>query len=111
MITGQAKMEFGTGDIRLTPMMENGVGALCCLTQVPTDYEKFLLFNDPEKGVINARKLTEVMMIFKNVESINTMIRQLNRVKNMMTPDKKLTEVVIMTNGTLNLDDFMKEEK
>lgn len=33
MIKGKAKMEFGSGDIRMTGALSNGVGALCCITQ------------------------------------------------------------------------------
>ena len=35
MIKGKAKMEFGTGDIRMTGALSNNVGALCCITQPP----------------------------------------------------------------------------
>lgn len=35
MIKGKAKMEFGSGDIRMTGALSNGVGALCCITQEP----------------------------------------------------------------------------
>ena len=107
MIYGKAKLEFGQADIRLTPMMENGVGALCCLTQEPTDYEKFLLFNDPEAGVMNTREHTEVMMTFSNVDSINVMILQLNRIKDLMTKEKP-KGAVIVTNNSLDFDSFMK---
>lgn len=33
MIKGKAKMEFGSGDIRMTGALCNGIGALCCITQ------------------------------------------------------------------------------
>lgn len=35
MIKGKAKMEFGSGDIRMTGALSNGIGALCCITQEP----------------------------------------------------------------------------
>lgn len=35
MIKGKAKMEFGSGDIRMTGALSNGVGALCCIAQEP----------------------------------------------------------------------------
>ena len=35
MIKGKAKMEFGTGDIRMTGALSGGIGALCCITQEP----------------------------------------------------------------------------
>lgn len=35
MIKGKAKLEFGTGDIRMTGALSNNIGALCCITQPP----------------------------------------------------------------------------
>lgn len=44
MIKGKAKMEFGTGDIRMTGALSGGIGALCCITQEPHEIgEKFQL--------------------------------------------------------------------
>lgn len=39
MIKGKAKMEFGTGDIRMTGALSGGIGALCCITQEPHEIE------------------------------------------------------------------------
>ena len=111
MIKGKAKMEFGTGDIRLTPMMENGVGVLCCLTQSPTDYKKWMMFNDPEAGPYNIIEHTEVMLTFTNIESIKTVIKQLNRVVNLMDLKQGEPNDINVIPYQLNFDDFMKEEK
>lgn len=41
MIKGKAKMEFGTGDIRMTGALSGGIGALCCITQEPHEIALF----------------------------------------------------------------------
>ena len=41
MIKGKAKLEFGTGDIRMTGALSNNIGALRCITQPPHEIEEF----------------------------------------------------------------------
>lgn len=85
MIKGKAKMEFGTGDIRMTACLSGEVAALCCITQEPHEIGERV----PEP------------------ESINALIGELADARDMMTGtyDGDLTE----HDGLLDFDSFMKD--
>ena len=72
MIKGKAKLEFGTGDIRMTGALSNNIGALCCITQPPHEIG--------EKVPVQA----EVILTFSRTESIDALIAELQDVKAMM---------------------------
>lgn len=79
MIKGKAKMEFGTGDIRMTGALSNEVGALCCITQEPHEIgEKVSVEDGWNVGQ------AEVIMTFTKPESIDALIDELRDVRAMM---------------------------
>lgn len=79
MIKGKAKMEFGTGDIRMTGVLSNGVGALCCITQEPHKIGEKV----PVEDGWNVEQ-AEVIMTFTKPESIDALIDELRDVRAMM---------------------------
>ena len=79
MIKGKAKLEFGTGDIRMTGALSNNIGALCCITQPPHEIGEKVPVED-EWNPVQA----EVILIFSRTESIDALIAELQDVKAMM---------------------------
>lgn len=79
MIKGKAKMEFGTGDIRMTGALSGGIGALCCITQEPHEIGEKVPVED-SWDVDQA----EVILTFAKTESIDALIAELQDVKAMM---------------------------
>ncbi|HBZ23018.1 MAG TPA: hypothetical protein DEO47_01375 [Dorea longicatena] len=79
MIKGKAKMEFGTGDIRMTGALSGGIGALCCITQEPHEIGEKVPVED-SWDVDQA----EVILTFTKTESIDALIAELQDVKAMM---------------------------
>lgn len=79
MIKGKAKMEFGTGDIRMTGALSNGIGALCCITQEQHEIGEKV----PVEDTWNVDQ-AEVILTFSKTESIDTLIAELQDVKEMM---------------------------
>lgn len=79
MIKGKAKMEFGTGDIRMTGALSGGIGALCCITQEPHEIGERVPVED-SWDVDQA----EVILTFAKTESIDALIAELQDVKAMM---------------------------
>jgi rubrerythrin len=79
MIKGKAKMEFGTGDIRMTGVLSEGVGALCCITQEPHQIGEKV----PVEDTWSANE-AEVILTFTKTESIDVLISELKDVKAMM---------------------------
>ena len=66
MIKGKAKLEFGTGDIRMTGALSNNIGALCCITQPPHEIGEKVPVED-EWDPVQA----EVILTFSRTESID----------------------------------------
>lgn len=79
MIKGKAKMEFGTGDIRMTGALGNNIGALCCITQPPHEIGEKVPVED-EWDPVQA----EVILAFSRTESIDALIAELQDIKAMM---------------------------
>lgn len=79
MIKGKAKLEFGTGDIRMTSVFSNGIGALCCNKQEPHAIGEKVPVDDTWS--VNE---ADVIMTFTKVESIDVIIEELQDVKAMM---------------------------
>lgn len=79
MIKGKAKMEFGTGDIRMTGALSGGIGALCCITQEPHEIGEKVPVED--SWDVNQ---AEVILTFAKTESIDALIAELQDVKAMM---------------------------
>lgn len=79
MIKGKAKMEFGTGDIRMTGALSKNIGALCCITQPPHEIGEKVPVED-EWDPVQA----EVILTFSRTESIDALIAELQDVKAMM---------------------------
>lgn len=76
MIKGKAKMEFGTGDIRMTGALSGDIGALCCITQEPHKIGERVLVEDTW-NVDQA----EVILTFTKTESIDALIAELQALK------------------------------
>ena len=79
MIKGKAKMEFGTGDIRMTTCYSYEIGALCCITQPIHQIGERVPVEDtwsPNEA--------EVIMTFSKVESIDALIEELQDIKKLM---------------------------
>lgn len=102
MIKGKAKMEFGTGDIRMTACLSGEVAALCCITQEPHEIGERV----PVTDTWSSRE-AQVIMTFTKPESIDAMIGELADARDMMvgTYDGSLTEY----EGLLDLDSFMDD--
>lgn len=79
MIKGKAKMEFGTGDIRMTGALSNNIGALCCITQPPHEIGEKVPVEDEWDSV-----QAEVILTFSRTESIDALIAELQDIKAMM---------------------------
>ena len=79
MIKGKAKMEFGTGDIRMTGALSGGIGALCCIIQEPHEIGEKV----PVEDTWDAEQ-AEVILTFTKTESIDALIAELQDVKAMM---------------------------
>ena len=72
MIKGKAKMEFGTGDIRMTGALSGGIGALCCITQEPHEIGE----KAPVEDAWDTEQ-AEVILTFTKTESIDALIAEL----------------------------------
>ena len=79
MIKGKAKLEFGTGDIRMTGALSNNIGALCCITQPPHEIGEKVPVEDGWDPV-----QAEAILTFSKIESIDALIAELQDVKAMM---------------------------
>ena len=79
MIKGKAKMEFGTGDIRMTGALSGGIGALCCITQEPHEIGE----KAPVEDAWDTEQ-AEVILTFTKTESIDALKAELQDVKAMM---------------------------
>ena len=73
MIKGKAKMEFGTGDIRMTGALSGGIGALCCITQEPHEIGE----KAPVEDAWDTEQ-AEVILTFTKTESIDALIAELD---------------------------------
>ena len=79
MIKGKAKLEFGTGDIRMTGALSNNIGALCCITQPPHEIGEKVPVEDEWDPAQE-----EVILTFSRTESIDALIAELQDVKAIM---------------------------
>lgn len=105
MIKGKAKMEFGTGDIRMTAVQSYGIGALCCITQEPHEIGERVPVNDTW-----STKEAEVIMTFTKTESIDVLISELQDVKLLMQ-DKLLSEDISANyDNPFDFDAFLVSE-
>ena len=88
MIKGKAKAEFGTGDIRMLCILNNGTtGVLCLETQdIHAIGERVPVTDDFDITKV------DIMLTFTKTESIDVLIEELEDVKRMMNgnlpPDK-----------------------
>lgn len=102
MIKGKAKMEFGTGDIRMTSAFSNGIGALCCNNQEPHKIgEKISV--DQNWNTIQS----DVILTFSKTESIDAVINELKCVRSLMD-DTFPEEEKQYRDEKLDFDAFMK---
>lgn len=79
MIKGKAKLEFGTGDIRMTGCFSHNTGALCMITQAPHEIGS----KTPVSDTWNTQE-AQVIMTFTKTESIDALIAELQDVKMFM---------------------------
>jgi len=105
VIKGKAKMEFGTGDIRMTAVLSEGTGALCCITQEPHKINERVPVGDGW----NADD-AQVIMTFTKKASIDALIAELTDVGRMMEGSYPLNERLQHSLG-IDLDKFLKEDK
>lgn len=104
MIKGLAKLEFGNGDIRMTSVLSNQVGALVCLTQDKHKIGETVPIEDDWHINIQA----EVILTFTKVESIDVVILKLNEIKAMMDGTYNFKDGKEF-DQLLDLDAFMKK--
>lgn len=95
-------MEFGTGDIRMTGALSNGIGALCCITQIPHKIGEKI----PVEDTWNVDQ-AEVILTFSRTESIDALIAELQGVKAMMNGE--FEEEGRFYDEPFDLDAFMKK--
>lgn len=79
MIKDKAKLEFGTGDIRVTGCFSYGTGALCMITQEPHEIGS----KAPVEDTWSVDE-AQVIMTFTKPESIDALIAELQDVKMFM---------------------------
>lgn len=79
MIKGKAKLEFGTGDIRMTGCFSHDIGALCMITQNPHEIGS----KAPVSDTWNTQE-AQVIMTFTKTESVDALIAELQDVKLFM---------------------------
>lgn len=101
MIKGKAKMEFGTGDIRMTACLSDKVGALCCVTQEPHEIGE----RAPVTDKWNPGE-AQVIMTFTKPESVDALIAELMDARDMMTGTYEGD--LVENEGFFDLDSFMK---
>ena len=104
MIKGKAKMEFGTGDIRMTGALSGGIGALCCITQEPHETGEKVPVEDTWDT-----EQAEVVLTFTKTESIDALIAELQDVKAMMNGSYPFENVSVRQKD-LDFDAFMHIE-
>ena len=104
MIKGKAKMEFGTGDIRMTGTLSGDIGALCCITQEPHKIGERVSVEDTW-NVDQA----EVILTFTKTESIDALIAELQDVKAMMNGSYPFENGRVMQKD-LDFDAFIRRE-
>ena len=105
MIKGIAKMEFGTGDILMTAVLSDEVGALCCVTQEPHEIGELV-----PNGVGWNPDDAQVCLTFTKVESVDSMIAELTCLRSMMDGSFDFTESKRLMHD-ISFDDFMHKEK
>lgn len=97
-------MEFGTGDIRMTGALSNGVGALCCITQEPHKIGEKVSVEDTW-NVDQA----EVILTFTKTESIDALIAELQDVKALMNGTYPVEKTDSHENS-LDFDAFLNKD-
>lgn len=102
MIKGIAKIEMGTGDIRMTACISNEIGALCMITQEP--------HRIGEKAPVSdtwSTKEAQVIITFTRTESIDALIEELQGVKGFMNGEFP-EERGIFHDDIFDFDAFLK---
>ena len=102
MIKGKAKMEFGTGDIRMTSALSNGIGAFFCKKKAAHEIGERV----PVEDSWNVDQ-AEVILTFTKPESIDALIDELRDVRAMMDGTYPFEEQNYRE-GILDFDAFMK---
>lgn len=80
MITGKAKVEFGTGDVLITPMVKQDLSKGCIVlqnkgTHVIGEYSSAENFKMEE---------SDTLITFSKTESIDVLIERLQKLRSMM---------------------------
>lgn len=80
MITGKAKVEFGSGDVLITPMVKQDLSKGCIVlqnkgTHVIGEYSSTENFKMEE---------SDTLITFSKTESIDVLIERLQKLRNMM---------------------------
>jgi hypothetical protein len=81
MITGKAKVELGTGDVIITPLVKVSLDKGCLVLQqseIPHDIGEYL----PQEGF--KQEKNDIVLSFSRTESIDVMIERLQDLKSMM---------------------------
>lgn len=102
MIRGKAKLEFGTGDIRITAAQSNGIVAVCLITQEPHEIGEKI----PVEDGWNVTE-AEVILTFSRPESIDSLIRELECARLMMTGDWPENDLIVR-DEVFDFDAFME---
>lgn len=102
MIKGNAKMEFGTGDILMTACLSGDIGALCCINHESRDIGE----RSPLTTKWNPDD-ADVILTFTKVESVDALIAELKELRSMMdgTYDFKTGKFI---DYDINFDNFLK---
>ncbi len=108
MIKGKALVQFGTGDILITPLCNNmddiSTGAICLNQDTPGEINRSTSITDQEFC-----KEASVILTFSKVESIDVLINSLIWLKKCMS--NELTEgEAIGWDEPFNLNIFSEEE-
>jgi len=106
MIKGIAKMEFGSGDILMTAVLSDKVGALCCITQEPHEINERV----PNGEGWNPDD-AQVILTFTKVESLDAMIAELQLLRSMMDDSYDFKDGRFYADGTIDFDRFMHKDE
>jgi hypothetical protein len=102
MIKGNAKMEFGTGDILMTSVWSHDIGALCCVNQEPHEIGDLVTVT----STWNADN-ADVILTFTKVESIDAVIARLKELRAIMDGTYDFS-TGIYTDTDISFDNFLK---
>lgn len=101
MIKGKAKLEMGTGDIKITAaLVKDSIGLLCFATEEPHKIGEIV-----KNEMTWTPNKSQVILSFSKVESIDVLIKNLEEVKRLMNGN--FNEADYFTDNEFNLDLFM----